>query len=165
MAMRIVMPVVVCALVAAACASPQSGSPQTPTAATTSGTTTETVPSHAPSAQEGPVGTLDVVVKEPAERANSAVRFLRVENADGKSVLERSFRSVPVEMSEYLPKGRYRLVSWLRACGGGCQDKEDKDLEAPVRICGTRVEIREDAVAAVTVDAPGDADCTMAVGG
>ncbi|WP_169746042.1 hypothetical protein [Lentzea albidocapillata] len=159
--MRIVMPVVVCALVVGACGSPQPGSPQTPTAATTSAT----VPSHSPKAEEGPVGTLDVVVEEPAERANSAVRFLRVENADGKSVVERSFRTVPAELSEYLPKGRYRVVSWIRDCGGDCRSKEDKDLDAPTRICGIRVDVREEAVAAVTVDAPAESDCAMTGGG
>ncbi|WP_090015212.1 hypothetical protein [Lentzea albidocapillata] len=123
------------------------------------------MPSHSPGAQKGPVGTLDVVVEEPAERANSAVRFLRVENADGKSVVERSFRTVPAELSEYLPKGRYRVVSWIRDCGGDCRSKEDKDLDAPTRICGIRVDIREEAVAAVTVDAPAESDCAMTAGG
>jgi len=125
--------------------------------------TTATVPSHQPGVQEGPVGTLDVVVQEPAGRADSAVRFLRVEDGNGKALVERSYRTVPAELSDYLPAGNYRIVSWIRECGGPCGSKRDEDLGVPIRVCGIRVELAENAVAGVTVDAPADGDCTMAI--
>lgn len=124
-------------------------------------TTTETVPAHAPGVAEGPAGTLSVVVKGPTERADSAVRFLRIEDEMGKPVLERSYRTAPAVLSDCLPQGHYRLVSWLRACGGRCQGKEDKDLPAPANICGIRLEFVQNAVASVTVDDPADGECAM----
>jgi len=159
---RLVVPVALLAVTLAACGASKTGASGSSSGTDpVSTTTTAAVPSHQPGVQTGEVGTLDVVVREPAARADSSVRFVRVEDENGKAVLDRSYRTVPAELSDYLPAGRYRVVSWVRECGGPCGGKSDEDLGAPLRICGTKVDLVENVVAGITVDAPIDADCTM----
>src|SRR2546423_14448634 len=78
----------------------------------------DSIPPHRPSVVTGPAGTLDVVVREPANRAESAVRYLRVEDVNGKPVLERDFKTAPAEFSTQLAAARYRVVTWSRECTG-----------------------------------------------
>jgi hypothetical protein len=56
--------------------------------------------------------------------------------------------------------GQYRVVSWVRECGGSCKGKTGPDLAPPTRICGVRVEVGENATAEVTINAPAGVDCT-----
>jgi hypothetical protein len=143
------------AVVAGACSTPES-EPSTPTA-----TTTATIPSHQPGVITGPAGTLRAAVTEPATRADLAVRFLLIEDSTGKKILERSYREAPAELAEPLPVGRYRIVSWTRECGGSCSGVTDDKLSPPAKICGTRVEVTENVVTTVTINAPVDTDCAM----
>jgi len=121
----------------------------------------EAIPTHQPSMISGPAGTLDVVVREPSARAESAIRYLRVEDENGRSVLEREFKTAPAELSAPLAAARYRVVTWSRACTGACQDATDTSLGRAMWICGARVTVANGAVARVSVDAPSDADCSM----
>ena len=124
---------------------------------------TPSIPPHQPSVVTGPSGTLDVVVREPANRSQTAVRYLRVENDQGKQVLEQEFRTAPAEFSAPLGAARYRVITWSRDCSGPCESATDATLGKATRICGTRVTIAEAAVARVTVEAPADADCSMSL--
>ena len=121
------------------------------------------IPPHQPSVVTGPSGTVDVVVKEPVGRAEAAIRYLRVEDDNGRAVLEREFRTAPAELSAPLAAARYRVITWTRGCTGSCQGASDATLGKAERICGTRVTIAEGAVARVSVDAPSDADCSMSL--
>jgi hypothetical protein len=153
-------------LAALAACGTQPADQKTPGVPTSSGKTSTppAISSHQPSAITGPAGTLDAVVKEPPELAESAIRYLRIEDATGKPVVEREFRAVPVELSEYLPAARYRLISWARACSGRCGDGPGAQPGKPDRICGIRFEVKENILTHVSVDAPADADCTMTMG-
>ncbi|WP_143086412.1 hypothetical protein [Amycolatopsis saalfeldensis] len=125
----------------------------------------DSVPSHRPSVVRGPSGTLDVVVREPADRGARTVRYLRVEDDAGRSVLERQLRTSPAELSAPLAAARYRVVTWLRSCvSGSCQGATEADLGRAVGICGTQVTIAAGAVARVSVDAPSDGGCAMKSG-
>lgn len=121
------------------------------------------IPPHQPSVVAGPSGTLDVVVREPADRSQTAVRYLRVEDDQGKPVLEREYRTAPAVLSAPLSAARYRVITWSRDCSGSCQAATDATLGKATRICGTRVSIAEGVVAKVAVEAPSDADCSMIV--
>ena len=123
----------------------------------------DAIPPHQPGVISGPSGALDVVVREPANRADSAVRYLRIEDLNGKPVLEREFKTAPAEFSTPLAVARYRVVTWSRECTGSCQAATDANLGRPLRICGSRVDVADGALARVSVDAPADADCAMTV--
>ncbi|MEU0880419.1 hypothetical protein ABZ345_17595 [Lentzea sp. NPDC005914] len=125
---------------------------------------TETVPPHTPEVVEGGPGTLNVKVDEPADRATAFVRYLRIEDARGKNVLERSYRSAPAGLSEHLGAGNYRVVTWIRPCGGACEGKKDDQLGVPERICGTKADVADAAVTEIVVKAPPDADCVAEIG-
>src|SRR5205814_5587701 len=101
----------------------------------------------------GPAGTLDVVVREPVNRAESAVRYLRIEDANGKPVLERDFKTAPAEFSTQLAAARYRVVTWNRECAGSCRETTDANLGKPVRICGTPADVADGALGGVSGDA------------
>jgi hypothetical protein len=122
------------------------------------------VPSHQPSVIAGPAGTLAAVVQEPSARSQHEVRLLRVEDLAGKTVVERIYRAEQAELSEPLAVGHYRVISWAQDCGGSCVGVPDDKLAAPVRICGVKVDITENGVTKVAVDAPADTACTMTVG-
>ncbi|SRR6266536_1879555 len=123
----------------------------------------DAIPPHQPSVVTGPAGNLEVVVREPANRAGTAVRYLRVEDESGRPVLEREFRTAPAELTAPLAAARYRVVTWNRECTGSCQSATDATLGPATRICGTRVAVADGAVARVSVDAPSDVDCSMTV--
>src|SRR4051812_27336825 len=152
---------IVCAVaafvVAGGCSTSEPGA-RAPSAAPS----TSTMPSHQPSVITGPAGTVRATVAEPAARADVAVRSLRIEDSTGKLVTERSFREAPAELAETVPTGRYRVISWIRECGNPCGGVPDDKLGPPARVCGVKVEITENAVITVTVNAPADNDCTMA---
>ncbi|MGM1060872.1 hypothetical protein [Saccharothrix sp. Mg75] len=89
----------------------------------------------------------------------------RVEDADGKVVLECSYRSAPAELSESMTVGSYRIVTWTRACGGSFPEKKDEELGNPERICGAKVNVFGEAVTEVVVSVPADADCVVKAAG
>lgn len=120
-----------------------------------------TVPPHSPGVISGPAGTLDVTVSEPATRGTRAVRFLRVEDSTGKNVLERSFRSTPAQLADYLPTGDYRLITWVRNCPGPCGNDPEQKLGDPTQVCGTKFTVTAGAVATLRVQAPQGEDCTI----
>lgn len=124
----------------------------------------DSIPSHQPSAVKGPSGTVDIVVAEPASRAGRAVRYFRLEDGQGKAVLEREFRTAPAELSAPLAVGRYRVVTWIRDCTGACQDAVDANLGRAAGICGTRITVPNEAVTRVSVSAPSGVDCSMRTG-
>ena len=107
---------------------------------------------------------MSVVVEELLDRAAGSVRFLRVEDADGK-VLERLYRSAPAELSGSMTVGGYRVAMWISACGGSYPEKKDEELGNPERICGAKVEVSGEAVTEVVVSAPADADCVVKAAG
>jgi hypothetical protein len=123
-----------------------------------------TIPAHQPSVIVGPTGTLAAVVKEPPTRAQTEVRLLRIEDLAGKEIVEHRYGVEPAELSEQLPVGRYRLISWVQDCNGACAGIPDDKLAAPTRICGVKVDVNENNVTKVAVDAPPDADCAMTIG-
>jgi hypothetical protein len=90
----ITVPLLLAAL--AACGT-QPADQKSPGVPTSSGKTSTppAISSHQPSAITGPAGTLDVVDNKPPERADSAIRYLRIEAATGKPVVERDFGPFP----------------------------------------------------------------------
>jgi hypothetical protein len=79
----ITVPLLLAALAACGTQPAAQKSPGVPTSSSKTSTPPAISP-HQPSAITGPAGTLDVVVKEPPERADSAIRYLRIEDATGK---------------------------------------------------------------------------------
>ncbi len=124
----------------------------------------DSVPPHQPSVVKGPSGTVDIVVAEPAGRADRAVRYLRLEDDQGKAVLEREFRTAPAELSAPLAVGRYRTVTWTRECTSACAGATDANLGRAAGICGTRITIANAVVTRVSVSSPSGVDCSMRVG-
>ncbi|GAA3550604.1 hypothetical protein GCM10022222_37660 [Amycolatopsis ultiminotia] len=122
------------------------------------------IPSHQPSVVKGPSGTVDIVVAEPASRADRAVRYFRLEDDQGKTLLEREFRTAPAELSAPLAVGRYRTVTWTRDCAGACRGVTDATLGRATGICGTRITISNAAATRVSVSAPSGVDCSMRAG-
>lgn len=158
-------------LVVASCA---SGDPATDagTAPSSEGSSTAsagkpaggTIPAHTPGVVSGPAGTLDVQVVEPSSRGASAVRYLRVEDATGKKIVEQSYARTPVVLSDAMPTGSYRLITWLRSCSGSCVDAAEKDLAAPSQVCGSSFDVTAEKVTRLVVRASTATQCTVQPG-
>ncbi len=151
-------------LVLASCANGNPAADAGAAASSGAGPTGPTVPAHNPQVVSGPAGTIDVQVVEPSSRGTKAVRYLRVEDATGKKIVEQAYARTPVLLSDALPTGSYRLISWLRTCTGTCDGAADKSLAAPSQVCGSTFDVAAQKVTRLVVRASTSTQCTVQPG-
>ncbi|MDT9691892.1 hypothetical protein Q5762_26880 [Streptomyces sp. P9(2023)] len=96
-----------------------------------------------PGDSAGPAGSLELTSEGGAGPAAS-LRYVRVETLQGKTVVEKEFRS-PVNFTHSPAAGSYRVMTWRRDCTGNCPTQGEKGLSDPVDICGAKAQIRADA--------------------
>ncbi|MEV6524509.1 hypothetical protein AB0M43_21355 [Longispora sp. NPDC051575] len=122
-----------------------------PQPATKTQTTPSPVRTSAAPGTDAP-GTLSIT--QSGTTPANTIWYARVETPNGRSLAEASFNTGPITLDKSLPPGRYRAISWHRACTGTCPTSGEKGLGPLAEVCG----------AAVTVPAGGRVTATVVIG-
>ena len=112
-----------------------------------------------PAAQ--PTGTLEVA--HEGTQPPLTAWYVRIETMDADPVTEHAYPNGPIELTERLATGKYRVISWNRPCADACPTEGEQGLGPLSQVCGTPVTITDGTRTAATVVINQDGTCTVRV--
>ena len=108
-----------------------------------------------------PTGTLDVG-QEGTAPAHTAW-YVRIETTDAEPVTEHTYPKPPINLTQQLDAGDYRVVSWNRPCADVCPSSGEKGLGPLSQVCGAPVTVAEGTRVSAMVVIGTDGTCSVRV--
>jgi len=99
-------------------------------------------------------------VSQKGALANN-VLYLRIERADSSTQVEQAFHESGISLDRQLTQGKYRVISWSRACDGTCPTSGENGLGPLVNACGRLVHISTGQTTRVEVAINPDGSCAI----
>jgi len=89
------------------------------------------------------------------------VWYVRIEDANGATVMEQAFPAGAISLDRRLPQGDYRVLSWSRGCSGTCPASGEKGLRPLGDVCGAVVRISTGQTTRLEMAIKPDASCAI----
>lgn len=104
-------------------------------------------------------GTL--IVEQDGRRPQHTAWYVRIETTAATTVREAAFPVADIALTEQLPAGQYRVISWHRPCSGPCPSSGERGLGPLAEVCGTKVTLKADTRVTATVRIAADGRCSV----
>jgi hypothetical protein len=101
-----------------------------------------------------------LVVSQKGTLGNN-VLYLRIERADASTEVEQAFHAGAISLDTQLAQGKYRVISWGRACDGTCPTSGEIGLGPLANVCGRVVHISSGQTTRVEVAINPDGSCAI----
>lgn len=117
------------------------------------------LPSPAAPTSGSVVGTL-LITQQGAAPAKT-VWYARIETMNAEPVAQAGFPAGPIALTRDLPAGKYRAMSWHRACSATCPASGEEGLGPLQEVCGAPVTLNAGARITLTVVIDPEGTCTI----